>query len=203
MKYVIFSVILFPAIVFAADFQNISDKDSNLKSGLVYGKDHSFFIDNPEGWILDNTQGKEFGLLAVLYPKGSSFKSAESVMYENIATKSPERGNNIEEIMRLDKLKFQKGKPEMRVSVGNDIVTQDKKNAKVLIFSRDNLGIQTNEAVAYIDETKIVVLLVLSSQSEMSFKKAYPDFQKLVSSYGFFTDQVQFSKENKNSKPIK
>src|SRR5438093_8095792 len=54
--------------------------------GIVYGPKAAFNIAAPEGWVLDNTSGVEQGLPCVLYPKGSSWADAKTIMYAKVAS---------------------------------------------------------------------------------------------------------------------
>lgn len=65
----------------------LSSAEENA-GGIVYGPKAAFKIDAPEGWVLDNEAGQEQGLPCVLYPKGSSWQEAKTIMYARIA--SPE-----------------------------------------------------------------------------------------------------------------
>src|SRR5438094_8502140 len=58
----------------------------NYRGGIVYGAKAAFNISAPEGWVLDNEAGAEQGLPCVLYPKGSSWSDAKTVMYAKIAS---------------------------------------------------------------------------------------------------------------------
>jgi putative intracellular protease/amidase len=53
--------------------------------GIVYGPKAAFKIDAPAGWVLDNRAGAEQGLPCVLYPKGSTWADAYTIMYAKIA----------------------------------------------------------------------------------------------------------------------
>ena len=53
--------------------------------GIVYGPKAAFKVDAPPGWVLDNTVGVEQGLPCVLYPKGSTWADANTIMYAKIA----------------------------------------------------------------------------------------------------------------------
>src|ERR1700747_1489528 len=55
------------------------------KPETVYGPKTAFNISAPEGWVVDNEAGKEQGMPCVLYPKGSSWSDAKTVMYANTA----------------------------------------------------------------------------------------------------------------------
>ena len=54
-------------------------------SGSVSGPKAGFNISPPEGWVVDNEAGKAQDLPCVLYPKGSSWTDAKTVMYANLA----------------------------------------------------------------------------------------------------------------------
>ena len=58
----------------------------NYLGGLVYGPKAAFNISAPKGWVLDNESGASQGLPCVLYPKGSSWSDAKTVMYAKIAS---------------------------------------------------------------------------------------------------------------------
>lgn len=53
--------------------------------GIVYGPKAAFNIKAPPGWVLDNRAGAEQGLPCVLYPKGSTWSDANTIMYAKIA----------------------------------------------------------------------------------------------------------------------
>src|SRR5260370_9263319 len=57
----------------------------NYRGGIVYGPKAAFNIAAPEGWVLDNQAGVEQGLPCVLYPKGSSWADAKTIMYAKSA----------------------------------------------------------------------------------------------------------------------
>jgi len=58
----------------------------NNRGGIVYGPKAAFNISAPEGWVLDNQSGADQGLPCVLYPKGSSWSDARTIMYAKIAS---------------------------------------------------------------------------------------------------------------------
>src|SRR5215470_1626759 len=59
--------------------------EETLPGGSVYGPKAGFNISAPEGWVVDNESGKGHDLPCVLYPKGSSWSDAKTVMYANVA----------------------------------------------------------------------------------------------------------------------
>jgi len=154
-------------------------------AGIVYGADHAFAIRAPNGWVLDNTSGKNHGLCVVFYEEGKSWQGADVVLYANTASKRVEGQSTLEQLIEFDVAQFKSRAPHMRVTSAPNI-----RGAEVRHFIGDEYG--NHEAVAYIDEELIVVMLVLSARTKEDFERAYPAFQELVESYQFLTSSVTF-----------
>src|SRR5215510_3761875 len=60
--------------------------EETVPGGIVYGPKAGFNIRAPEGWVVDNESGKGQDLPCVLYPKGSSWSDAKTVMYAKMAS---------------------------------------------------------------------------------------------------------------------
>ena len=63
----------------------------NYRGGIVYGPKAAFNISAPQGWVLDNEAGAGQSLPCVLYPKGSTWADAKTIMYAKIASTQYER----------------------------------------------------------------------------------------------------------------
>src|SRR5437667_5046999 len=85
--------------------------------GIVYGPKAAFTISAPEGWVLDNESGANQGLPCVLYPKGSTWADAKTIMYAKIA------GTDYEDVgkfvaMAIKQMEKVHGKPKEKVDTG-------------------------------------------------------------------------------------
>jgi len=157
-------------------------------TGLIYGEDHAFAVKAPSGWVLDNESGVSLGLMAVFYPLGSSWQKAISVMYTNTALKKIKGNETIQKVIDYDVNTF-KNEQDAEVKNGSDLITSDNKTAIVKIFyDKKN---KNYEAVAYIDEKYVVVMLVLSSRNKEDFENCYEAFEQFVKSYFYLTDNVK------------
>src|SRR5205809_7113991 len=65
----------------------------NYRGGIGYGPKAALNISGPEGWVLDNKSGVEQGQPCVLYPKGSLWSAATTIMYAKIGSKQAEDVN--------------------------------------------------------------------------------------------------------------
>lgn len=163
------------------------------QTGVVYGPGHAFSLDAPAQWVLDNQSGVDQGLQAVFYPTGKSWTNSPAVMYANVYLKKDQKDENAATVAARDIADFSKHSRTFKVldadplPVG-DLADDKPRTALVKYFSGDNFG--NFEAVAYINESKVVVMLVLSARKEEEFKKSLPIFAELVRSYHFLTDKV-------------
>jgi hypothetical protein len=139
----------------------------------------SFAIEGPQDWIADRKVGRRLSVCCVYYPKGS-WDTAETIMYPNIVTKGPGQ-STLQELMDSDLAKFRKDNPGMSY-IDGDIPFNDR-TAKVRYFHGVNHG--SSEAVAYIDEEKIVALVVLSSKSEKGLTEALPLLLGVLETYTY------------------
>jgi hypothetical protein len=146
-------------------------------TAILQSEGGSFAIEGPKNWIADRKVGRHLGVCCVYYPKGS-WDSAETIMYPNIVTKGPGR-TTLQELMDLDLANFRKDNPGMTF-VDGDMPFKDR-TAKVRYFHGVNQG--SSEAVAYIDEEKIIALVVLSSKTEKGLTEALPLLLGVLETY--------------------
>ena len=178
-----------------AHAQETPDKGGD--SGIIYGENHAFTLTAPSGWVLDNTSGKRQGLQVVFYPEGSSWKNGAAVMYANVYQKKNVKEESLEKVIAGDVDEYKKRSAELKVTDAEPILTagdvrvKDKK-AVIKYFTGDENG--NHEAVAYIDEGKVVVMLVLTARSKKDFESSLAAFKELVGSYFFLGDKVTFQK---------
>jgi hypothetical protein len=176
-----------PAFVPAAFGQQKSDKDDS-NGGIVYGIDHAFGIVAPAGWVLDNASGIPEGLHAVFYPKGGSWKGSPVVMYANTVHKGETNPKTMLGIVADDTAAFKSRAKTSIISDERRLATKGKEAAIVKGFSDE--AREVYERVAYIDEPKVVVMLVLSGHNKAGVAAALPAFRDLVASYFFVTSTV-------------
>ena len=172
----------------ARAFQQSSQKPDDLNSGIVYGKEHSFTLSAPDGWILDNSSGVSQGLHAVFFPTGSSWKDGIVVMYARVIHKDAGRNKTTGRVIKDDIATFKSASSESTVKEGSSISTSDNKKAVIKYFY--DAQNKNHEAVAYINESKVVVILVLSSRSREDYEKSLTAFKDLVASYYFVAEKV-------------
>ncbi|MBI2339533.1 MAG: hypothetical protein HYU99_04070 [Deltaproteobacteria bacterium] len=174
-------------LLLAGYHASFADTKEGKNGGIVYGENHSFMVRAPAGWFLDNSSRPE-GLVAVVYPVGSSWDKSPARMYTNVVHKSNKENATLEKTINSDIEDFRKKAPEISITEGGLVNTYDGKSARIRNFLKDDYG--NYESVAYIDEEKVIVLIVLSARSEAEWKKAFPSFRNFVGSYRYLTNEV-------------
>ncbi|MBI5047919.1 MAG: hypothetical protein HZB54_03065 [Deltaproteobacteria bacterium] len=183
--------LIFTIICFFILNQTLVFGQNDANSGIIYGDDHVYTLTAPKGWILDNSSGVSQGLHAVFYPIASSWGKAVTVLYTNVVHMNSTNDKNLDNVIQHDIERFKQNAPSLRIEE-KERIEIDKKNNKARVFyflgdSHDNY-----EAVAYIPEDKVVVLIVLSARNEKEFRANIKAFEELTKSYYFITDKVNY-----------
>jgi hypothetical protein len=156
--------------------------------GILYGRNHALTFCAPDGWLLDNGIMNDQGIYAVFYPKGSNWgeaKKSKTFMYINVVDMSAK--DTVATRMDADVKEEKQYNPKTEASRADPIRVGD---LTVPVLKFDLGESDGREAVAYIGESKVLVMMVISSKNEAMFKHDYPFFEQLVKSYKFLTSDV-------------
>jgi hypothetical protein len=156
---------------------------------MLYGDDHCFGLVAPKGWALDDTSGLGSKIRVVLYPMGQKWATAQTVMYVNPIHQDKTHRRTMDELIAQDVTAFQKAAPRGKVTVAPPVHTDKGQTAEVRYFARE--GREPEEAVAYVMEKDLVMLLVLSSREDGGFHRALPTFRNMVASYQFVAGNIK------------
>ena len=148
------------------------------RGGIVYGPKAAFNISAPEGWVLDNEAGAEQGLPCVLYPKGSSWSDASTIMYAKIASTQYEDVDKFVAIA-IKEMKDRHGLPKEKIESGK---TRDGRSYFINEYPATKNYSQW-ERVAYVQLPKAVAYIVLSSQNEANYRKDSGALQQVLKTF--------------------
>jgi len=159
--------------------------DTSVRHALVIeGDDHLFMVAAPAGWVLDDTSGMGSRIRCVFYPVGQKWATASTVMYVNPLHGFGAKTRTVTTLMAEDEQAFKQRSPHGKVTDAGTLVTSEKDNfARLRYFSED--GGPPKEAVAYVPDKDLIMLLVLSSHTSQGFQDALPAYRKLVESYAY------------------
>jgi hypothetical protein len=161
----------------------------NYRGGIVYGPKAAFNISAPEGWVLDNESGRNQGMPCVLYPKGSSWSDAKTVMYAKIAGTQFEDVNAFV-VMAIKEMMKTHGAPKEKIASGK---TKDGHDYFINEYPATKSYSQW-ERVAYVQLPRAVAYLVLSSQDEASYHKDARVLQEVLKSLVYLEPKADAKK---------
>jgi hypothetical protein len=161
-----------------------SAKDT-YPGGIVYGPKAAFKISAPEGWVLDNSAGAQQGLPCVLYPKGSSWADAKTIMYARIASTQYENAEAFvaTAIKEMEKVH---GLPKQRIESGK---TGDGQAYFVNEYAPTKSYSQC-ERVAYVQLPHAVAYIVLSARDAASYRKHSGALKEVLKSFVYLEPKI-------------
>lgn len=192
-------VLLFSLLSLAVSQQTSHpEKDSHKQNGgaaIIYSEGGAFLIGGPAGWVVDRETGQQMGTCCVYYPEGATWDTAETVMYPSIVTKAPGE-KTLKEFMDYDLSDFREHNPAMNYEDGEDVPLKNRRTPKVRYFYNVNKG--SSEAVAYVDEEKIIALVVVSSKTKEGLNNSTPLLRSTLQTYAYM--DVRFANSTKADK---
>jgi tetratricopeptide (TPR) repeat protein len=144
-------------------------------AGIVHGPKAGFNISAPEDWVVDNESGKNQGMPCVLYPKGSSWSDAKTVMYANMAGAEFEGVNAFVE-MAIKEMKAKHGIPKEKIASGK---TKDGHDYFINEYPATKTYSQW-ERVGYVQLPQGVAFIVLTSRDKASYQKDSGQLEKVL-----------------------
>ena len=154
-----------------------SAKDT-FRGGIVYGSKAAFKIDAPKGWVLDNSAGAGQGLPCVLYPKGSTWADAKTIMYAKIASTQYEDAEAFV-ATAIKEMEKTHGLPKQKIESGQ---TGDGHSYFVNEYAPTEMYSQS-ERIAYVQLPNAVAYIVLSARDEASYRKNAGALKEVLKSF--------------------
>src|SRR5881296_1537781 len=137
-----------------------------IPAGVVHGPKAGFKISAPEGWVVDNEAGVNQDLPCVLYPKGSSWADAKTVMYAKVASPQWE-GVNAFVAWAIQGMKEKRGTPKEKIASGK---TKDGHDYFINEYPATKNYSQW-ERVGYVQLPQAVAYIVLTSRDQASYQR--------------------------------
>jgi tetratricopeptide (TPR) repeat protein len=151
--------------------------EETFPGGIVHGPKAGFNITAPEGWVIDTESGKGQDLPCVLYPKGSSWADAKTVMYAKVASPQWE-GVDAFVAWAIKGMKAKHGTPKEKIASGK---TKDGHDYFINEYPATKTYSQW-ERVGYIQLPQGVGYIVLTSRDKTSYQKDSGVLEKVLKS---------------------
>jgi hypothetical protein len=142
----------------------------------IGGKDFSFSVTEPEGWMIDFTAAQQIANF-VMYPMHTTWRESDVVAFARFAPKAPREtlevfmGNNLKEFQQRCPF-YETGDAKLELSGAQTFVT------KTL-----HCPSMRHEIVAVTEVPGFFITFVLSSNQRNQLQSALPPFRELLSSF--------------------
>lgn len=146
---------------------------------IVLLKNTSFLVKPPLGWVADTQSGASQGVNVVVYPQGSSWQKATSVMYARVEEKL---GRSLEGLVADDIQKFQQGCPAIQIQ-SLHLQTKIAYPARLRRFICRSGDAPNSELVAYIDIGRYFVIWVATSRTEKALAEIQTPFESILQNF--------------------
>lgn len=151
------------------------------QTGMLFGKDHAFYMTAPNGWVLDNKSGVNQGIHKVFIPQGFTLQNSPVFAYGRSAALDGSI-RTIEDLVKSIVHQFKDdGSINITARKEKTIPLPGGKAAEVYFYSGDRWG--NYEAVGYVLERKTINFLVFSSRGEKAFVDNIGKFYEILNSY--------------------
>ena len=162
------------------------------KALVIEGDDHLFMVSAPPGWVLDDTSGMGSRIRCVFYPVGQTWATAQTVRYVNPLHGYSSRERAVSNLMADDQKAFLRRSPRGSVTDGGTLTTGTTKKAALRFFAAE--GAPPHEAVAYVPERDLVMLLVLSARTPRELQRALPAYRNMVETYAWVASNKELGR---------
>ena len=173
-------------LVVAAISVGLVPRLANAQSGYAHGKDHCYHFETPAGWQMDNRAAAADGVPMVFYPAGSTWQSAEVVMYTRPSAQSRPAADAIKAQVD-DVIAMYRGASEAVIAKNVDSV-QAKSGARGQLWEYSGYRNGGRELAVYFRGRATVNYFVAQVPAGASVEKAKRTLLELASTYREGTD---------------
>jgi hypothetical protein len=143
--------------------------------GIAYSDNMALAISTPEGWDFDPSSGSDQGMLAVMYPHGSSWTNSNTAIY--VRGSSLKNNESLKNYIERD---IERNKELHTVTSEAPIRLQNGSIAEIRIFSPSG-DRNVYEAIAYITgKNSSLMLVVLTCRDKAIFDQNISGFKKMI-----------------------
>lgn len=169
------------------------DITEELEGSIVVGKDYSFVVATPKGWISDRKSGLPNGMPIIFHSQNqTSAKNSTAIIYTIVDKR---QNFNIYSLIAKDKELFKKQSPDVKITKLPSIKTKAKKIVLLMEYSSEKQNY--TERVGYIADSVNFYTFVLHSTNKKEYTAAIEVFNKILDSFVIIPKEAILTKTKK------
>ena len=168
-------------IIFALAIVFSSASAQTGAGGFVYGKDHAYFLEAPNGWVLDSGDAAKERVGGVFHPANAHWPESGVIIYtdfykkrKGLHTPSEAMQNDVALFKKEGSVVHSVKKPSIKTESGGLV-------GEVYHFGPDRRG--QYDARAYFTYKGYIDYFVLTARDKATFEKSLSAFEHVVRSY--------------------
>jgi hypothetical protein len=146
---------------------------------MPYGKDWSFAVTVPEGWVGECSAEETHGVTVALWPEGAKWPEAPGLLY---VTTTRRNGRPLSEVMSADQAEYLRHAPGGSVTPDAPVALARLK-LSVPVVRTEAAANGRAELIAYGETPNVVVLMVLTAENAAALDSRREDFVRFVRSF--------------------
>ena len=149
------------------------------KINVIYGKQHIYTVETPNGWINDKEFAASVGLVSFFYARQDSLKQPKSYFY-TMGYDKDEKNHTLKSFISGDMETFRKKYPDFEFK--QDDITPPRGVTKAEKYSFFNLTDRYREEVVYLETESSVLVCAFSAFSKEDYTNYRKAFKLFVAS---------------------
>jgi hypothetical protein len=146
---------------------------------MPYGKDWSFAVTVPEGWVGECSAEETHGVTVALWPEGAKWPEAPGLLY---VTTTRRNGRPLSEVMSADRAEYLRHAPGSSATPDAPAALARLK-LSVPVVRTEVTANGRAELIAYGETPNVVVLIVLTAENPAALDSRREDFVRFVCSF--------------------
>lgn len=146
---------------------------------MPYGKDWSFAVTLPEGWLGECSAEQTHGVTVAAWPAGATWPNAPALLY---VTTTRREGRSLDEVMAADREEYRRHAPDGLITADSPVPLALIKSSLPVVRTQDGHSGRT-ELVAYGETPQVVVLMVLTADSPAALDAQRDAFVQFVRTF--------------------
>jgi hypothetical protein len=155
---------------------------ANPQLNVIYGEEHIFTIETPDGWINDKAAASKIGLVSFFYSRLDSENKEKSYMFAMGYDKDAQN-KNLKSFVAGDLSTFKKKYPNSTHEVIEVGTTGGIINATM--YSFDNLTDRFKEEVIYMETEYSILVFSFAAFNQKDYDSYQPIFNNFVGSFSY------------------
>jgi hypothetical protein len=159
--------------------------DSKAPPLLLERNKYSFTFGVPKNWDFSFDQAHEHGVSLVFFPERGGFDQSATIVYVTDLCRANCAGT-LTKVIDATLTNAKLHSPKLNVAILDSLRTAEGGEAQVRVLTGENDPRQAKEALAFIEHSEVIILVVLTTKDATNWETDFKVLQEIISGHKFF-----------------